>query len=98
IAARMEGVPELRKEQLLTLTAQVYAAAQKRALERAVGQDDSSPASPGVSRTSDKIEPAGVAALPGSERRSATVPEGNSEGAPGRARVIPADQTPPGRE
>ncbi|HTI49966.1 MAG TPA: hypothetical protein VL475_03405, partial [Planctomycetaceae bacterium] len=34
IAAKMEGVPEIRKSQVLELTTQVYTAAQKRSLDR----------------------------------------------------------------
>ncbi|MGQ0634235.1 MAG: hypothetical protein ACT4QC_06480 [Planctomycetaceae bacterium] len=39
IAETMEGVPELRKQQVMSLTAEVYASAQKRLLERAVDSD-----------------------------------------------------------
>jgi hypothetical protein len=78
IATKMEGVPEVRKTQVMELTTQIYSAAQKRAVERVAEKDEISTGS------RDASKPEGTIAIPTSGSGEA-VPAGGS--APGTARL-----------
>jgi hypothetical protein len=60
IAAKMDGVADLRKTQVLELTSQVYAAAQKRSLERATEREDATSSTRNAGESSGAVKPAGA--------------------------------------
>jgi hypothetical protein len=81
IVNKMEGVPELRKTQLLALTAQVYNASQKRALANA-GKDFTEPAGRPAAGTRvagpNAASPASAASPPGVSRVVSTPSQGTA--------------------
>ena len=78
IADKMEGVPEVRKSQVLELTSQVYSSAQKRAVERVAEKEDTSTSSRGSFRSE-------ATPIPTSASGGGALPAGGS--APGTARL-----------
>jgi len=79
IAQKMEGIPDVRKTQVMELTAQVYSAAQKRAVERVADKDDVTTGS----REAPRSE--GAIAIPTVAGGGDAVPAGGS--VPGTARL-----------
>lgn len=84
IAGKMDGVADLRKTQILELTSQVYAAAQKRAVERANERDDATSSIRSPGQPPSAVQPAGGSAAESPAGPAPTTPTGPAGSKPSK--------------
>ena len=92
IADKMDGVADIRKDQVLELSVQVHAAARKRAAEQAARTETVTPAAhePGRNDGSGSVPPNGAERRSPADGASSTNRDASEK--PGASRIISADR------